>query len=475
MREFANALSWLGWLGSDRVATMAKPAKPPQANMSAKPPPNHSPASTTPKPSKSAAPGRSFSTLLAVALAALLGWLAPQPSFGLGAGSAARSSFAWADHSPRDCDESTLQIRLDDAERRAGVLSEAHTQLALATFAACGVVVIEEAVPADEVAAFRSRLDERLAPHLASRRRVRDALKRAMVERHSLKALWEGGESERGRRVQDEEMFTDGRTVRERNSGRLDVELPWRGPPFGSDGFAHNPFARAVLSVLLGASHRLHSTHAVVSLGGLEAEEQHWHRDNDLLFEGDQQGRGAVGEGQPGGQGAAAAVPPYAINVFVPLLPQRDAARGPTQFALGSHRHSRDGLGASVAVANRTFAVGAGSLIIADYRTLHRGLRNVAADQQTRPIAMLIYGRRWWSDTENYAAANYGGFAPPRRHDRDDEEGLRETLLTPLERADDSETWTGAAARRTLFFGLVNRWEASLRRELDAEYGRRAR
>lgn len=463
---------------------MAKPAKPPQAHAPAKPPPQHSPASTTPAASKLDAPGRSLSTLLAVALAALVGWLAPQPSLpGFGAGSAVRSDFAWADHSPRDCDEDALQIRLDEAERRIGMLSGDHVRRALATFAACGVVVIEEAVPADEVAAFRSALDERLVPHLASRRRVRSALKRAMVQRQSLKALWEGGESEGGRRVQDEEIFSDGQTVRERNSGRLDVELPWRGPPFGSDGFAHNPFARSVLSGLLGPSHRLHSTHAVVSLGGLEAEEQHWHRDNDLLFEGDQQGRGAVGEGQGDGNGASAeagaAVPPYAINVFVPLLAQHDAARGPTQFALGSHRHSRDGLGPSVAVANRTFAVGAGSLIIADYRTLHRGTRNVAADQQARPIAMLIYGRRWWSDTENYAAANYGGFAPPRRHDPDAEDGLRETLLTPLERAEDGETWTGAAARRTLFFGLVNRWEASLRRELDAEYShagaRRAR
>ena len=165
-----------------------------------------------------------------------------------------------------------------------------------------------------------------------------------------------------------------------------------------------------------------------------------------------------------------APVPPYAINVFVPLLPQRDASRGPTQFALGSHRHARDGLGASAAVANRTFAVGAGALILADYRTLHRGTRNAAPDGQARPVAMLVYGRRWWSDTENYELANYGGFAPPRRHDPDDEAGRRETLLAPLARRDDDEAWTGAAARRTLFFGLVNRWERSLTREHDAEY-----
>ena len=30
-------------------------------------------------------------------------------------------------------------------------------------------------------------------------------------------------------------------------------------------------------------------------------------------------------------------------------------------------------------------------------------------------MAMLVYGCRWWSDTENYAGANYGGFGPPRQ------------------------------------------------------------
>jgi hypothetical protein len=110
--------------------------------------------------------------------------------------------------------------------------------------------------------------------------------------------------------------------------------------------------------------------------------------------------------------------------------------------------------------------VGAGSLIIADYRTMHRGSVNRAGE--ARPVAMLIYGRRWWADTENYAGANYGGFGVPRRHDPREEAGARETLLSPLEYAADQESWTSAPSRRALFFGLVNRWEGSLRRELDA-------
>ena len=99
---------------------------------------------------------------------------------------------------------------------------------------------------------------------------------------------------------------------------------------------------------------------------------------------------------------------------------------------------------------------------------MHRGSVNQAAEP--RPVAMLIYGRRWWTDTENYDGANYGGFGPPRRADPQTEAGMRETLLAPLEHAAGAASWTGAASRRNLFFGLVNRWERSLHRELDAEH-----
>ena len=40
----------------------------------------------------------------------------------------------------------------------------------------------------------------------------------------------------------------------------------------------HSRYARALLRPLLGPTHKLHSVHAIVSLGGAEAEEQHWRR-----------------------------------------------------------------------------------------------------------------------------------------------------------------------------------------------------
>ena len=254
-----------------------------------------------------------------------------------------------------------------------------------------------------------------------------------ILGRGSLKALWEEGETEAGR-VQDELMFADGSEVRERNSGRLDCTLPWRGPPFGASAFVHNGFVRPLLEALLGEAHKLHSVHAIYSLGGDEAETQHWHRDTSLLFDG---------------HAAAAALPPYAINVFVPLVPL-EARNGPTEFALGTHRHARDGLPFTGNV-NVSFAVGAGSLIIADYRTMHRGSFNQAAEP--RPVAMLIYGRRW-SDTGNPDVRRLRPAAPGGPQTEVD---TRDAFGAARARSRRGEL-DGAASRRNLFFGLVNRW-----------------
>ena len=240
-------------------------------------------AAARPDKHKNEAASHSKRPAVGAAIAALLGgWLLPQPKWPFGASA---DGFDWAHASSRPC-TMTQPIKLSEAERLSGLLSPTHLREALATFAACGVVAIDEAIPARDVAAFRSALAARLEPHLESRARVRTALKHAMTHRGSLRALWDEGETSPGLRVQDELLFADGAEVRERNSGRLDVELPWRGPPYGAAAFVHNPHARPLLRALLGEQHRLHSAHAVVSLGGDEAEAQHWHRDNALLFDG---------------------------------------------------------------------------------------------------------------------------------------------------------------------------------------------
>ena len=367
-------------------------------------------------------------------------------------------SFDWGTHSNATCHPAAIRLQLGGDELRTGQLTLKHQQQALAAFASCGVVVIENAMDSEGVEAFRAGLAVRMREHLASRSRVRAALKRAMVHRHSLKQLWTDGASVPGMRLSDELIFADGHTFRERNAGRIDVQLPYDEPPFG--GLTHNPFASSMLRELLGSEHKLHSVHAVVSLPG-EARNQHWHRDTALLF-------GARTDG-------TARVPPYAINAFVPLVPQH-ASLGPTQFALGSHLFGGE-IAPEAGLPERdyppvSFEVGAGALILCDYRTAHRGLEN-SSPRESRPVAMLVYSRRWWSDSENYGGANVGGFGPRRRFDPDSDEGRRETLLQPLAQqaevsSDEARAAAAADHGRTLYFGLVNRWEASLVRELDA-------
>ena len=200
---------------------------------------------------------------------------------------------------------------------------------------------------------------------------------------------------------------------------------------------------------------------------------QHWHRDNALLFGADE----------------TPAVPPYAINVFVPGAALR-AEAGPTEFQLRSHVNaSLDGRALAAAglpghASTRFEGLPVGSGILADYRTVHRGTPNQL--DLRRALGMLIFARRWWSDAENYGRHDIGGFGTRREHDPDSEAGRRETLLEPLrlaeaqralhssaphsgDRAADAPTPT-LAQRRTHFFGLVNRWEQGLVSELQEEW-----
>ena len=91
---------------------------------------------------------------------------------------------------------------------------------------------------------------------------------------------------------------------------------------------------------------------------------------------------------------------------------------GPTEFTLGSHmwgaRWSEEACFIRRDCAIRSFDLAPGSVVIADYRTVHRGTRN--ASPSPRLLAMLVYGRPWWSDSVNYyeGRGDYGGFEDER-------------------------------------------------------------
>jgi hypothetical protein len=88
---------------------------------------------------------------------------------------------------------------------------------------------------------------------------------------------------------------------------------------------------------------------------------QAWHMDGAHLFDGD----------------AALALPPHALTMFVPLV-DLTHENGPTEFAPGSHR-LRLADGPADDAPRAAILAPAGSAIVFDYRTWHRGLPNCGA------------------------------------------------------------------------------------------------
>ena len=113
---------------------------------------------------------------------------------------------------------------------------------------------------------------------------------------------------------------------------------------------------------------------------------QLWHADGPHLFE-DQD------------------LPAHAVTIFFPIA-EVTAAAGPTEFALGTHKHGH-GLPEKLAAREgeapeyvRAVAP-AGSAILFDYRTWHRGLPNMQ-QHESRHMLYLVVARPWWRDDRNH-------------------------------------------------------------------------
>eukprot|EP00656_Telonema_subtile_P036204 TRINITY_DN40165_c0_g1_i1.p1 TRINITY_DN40165_c0_g1~~TRINITY_DN40165_c0_g1_i1.p1 ORF type:complete len:382 (+),score=59.92 TRINITY_DN40165_c0_g1_i1:38-1183(+) len=279
-------------------------------------------------------------------------------------------------------------------------------------FESCGVVIVPQAVPLEVVEECRLKAEALVEPYLASRQRVRDAVKVGMKLGPLGAELFED--------IKHELIFESGYVWKERNEGRFDLRLPWEAP-FNETAHA-NPVTQEALRKLLGKRAELKGIHLIYSLPAPDKQDsgeeavgmQHLHRDTELLF-----------EENPRNRVDPQVTPPYAINVFVPLV-DFTAQNGPTEFTLGSHRW-----GSQVAQekANRTFdelpiIAPAGTGVIADYRTLHRGTMNRGS--APRPMMMMIWGREWWSDHVNYGVNDYGGSMSADKHAQED---LREAIF----------------------------------------------
>jgi hypothetical protein len=113
-------------------------------------------------------------------------------------------------------------------------------------------------------------------------------------------------------------------------------------------------------------------------------------------------------------------LPPYAINVFVPLQ-DTTIELGPTEFILHSHRLPPTAL-SSVLEASSTASLSSssasslsvvaplpqrGDLLFYDYRVCHRGTSNLCTgnddnDQHLRSVLYLLYARPWFREHVNF-------------------------------------------------------------------------
>jgi hypothetical protein len=179
----------------------------------------------------------------------------------------------------------------------------------------------------------------------------------------------------------------------------------------------HCPKVYPVIQQLLGATRCDNDTNPVkLVYAGLifnlpQSQDQPWHQDGVALFPDD-----------VNAAAIQASVPPYALNVFIPLE-TKDAAieRGPTEFLPGSHRWSArqleqvNGNSETNDLDDTSNVVSPilkqGDVLIYDYRVCHRGTSNLvkcnSADhdsikQGTRKILYLMYARPWFTDHVNF-------------------------------------------------------------------------
>lgn len=154
----------------------------------------------------------------------------------------------------------------------------------------------------------------------------------------------------------------------------LTVEL---SGAFGDFSVYANPFIMDILNIVFDKTFVLDSFGVVLSLPG--AKTQHLHRDGQLLFSNEM----------------ASILPAWAVTVGIPLT-DMNMEQGTTEVFPGSHRLTHWKESSSSVVPN----VPAGSGIMWDYRTLHRGTENHSA--RYRPLLYLTYSRSWWRDSDNF-------------------------------------------------------------------------
>ena len=111
---------------------------------------------------------------------------------------------------------------------------------------------------------------------------------------------------------------------------------------------------------------------------------QAWHRDGNHLFP------------------EHAELPPHAVTMFVPLLDISSPGLGATQFCPGTHLMTDAQCNSSEHHVFSFNPMKAGSLIMLDYRVLHRGVANTS--KTLRPLLYMVFAKPWFKDSKNFKA-----------------------------------------------------------------------
>ena len=162
-------------------------------------------------------------------------------------------------------------------------------------------------------------------------------------------------------------------------------EMPYKMSEIGALNFSTNPQIQELVTGILGSSHHVVNVSLVVSAPG--ARDQGWHADGPHVS-------------------VSKHLPCHVLNLFIPLVDVY-LSNGPTSFRPGSHYLTIDlqkrFLLAAIKKELRpieTPCLKKGSVLLFDYRVLHRGTANMS--DSYRPMLVLTFGKSWYQDTLNF-------------------------------------------------------------------------
>ena len=258
----------------------------------------------------------------------------------------------------------------------------------VAAVAEHGAVVLKNALPAADVAAFKAAHDAALAGELAP---LVDSLlaKRAAAEtRGEAAASFYKGEL----------RAPSGLRLRTTAKGRFDLKhLDRRDGPDAALAQAVEPLVlprvvRELLQRSMACPWRVKTVGSLPTLGGASGGD--WHRD--------------IGEGLFG-EDLDLRLPDYYFNALVPLAPASDASA--TEILLGSHTVAASGIAALPPPA--VAAAGVGDVVFFNGKCVHRGRPNAADDR--RDLVYVVYAAKWFEQGRDPASElpEYASIEPP--------------------------------------------------------------